>query len=507
MNRGHLWVLRLVQGFRQQVQSLSALRRRFLVGAFWSIFGAATRQGLALVAQVLVARLLGPTGLGELGIIQSTVNMVGTLAGAGLGVTGTRYIAELRTTDRLRSGRILGLTYLTTAVASSVGMAALFLLAPMLAQGALGAPQLGDELRLASVLLLVTVVDGVQVGVLAGFEAFRAIAVSRAVYGLAIIPLAYLGSQFLGVQGAILAFTIAGALACLTNYLFLRQQCRVEAVRVTYSELRQEVRILFSFSLPATLSGVMVGPAIWVSNALFVHQPQGYRALGLFTAAGQWRTAVLFLPTAFSNVLLSLLSEQGDRSSEDLQTFNILSSWLVGLLFATPLLALPELVWWLYGDDYDPTAFKLTLSVLMLAVIIVTYKDGLARVLASRSLMWWSAASNALWAMLLVGSTFLFRSWGSVGLSFAYLVAYGLNTILFLPLYVGRGLVPRATMISWNVLAIWAFLGALSVLVLLDYAWYIRVAGLVGFGFVAPFLLFLLAGGSIPAWLRWRRVG
>jgi len=53
---------------------------------FWSMAGAVISRGLMLVASIFVARMLGKTGFGELGMIQSTVGMFGVFAGFGLGL-------------------------------------------------------------------------------------------------------------------------------------------------------------------------------------------------------------------------------------------------------------------------------------------------------------------------------------------------------------------------------------------------------------------------------------
>ena len=50
----------------------------------------------AWAAFVLAGRLLGTAGFGEVGMIQSTQGLFGVLAGAGLGLAATKYVAEYR---------------------------------------------------------------------------------------------------------------------------------------------------------------------------------------------------------------------------------------------------------------------------------------------------------------------------------------------------------------------------------------------------------------------------
>ena len=74
--------------------------------------GAVISRGLMLAATVLVARMLGKTVYGELGMIQSTVGMFGVFAGFGLGLTATKHVAEFRQSDPDRAGRIINLSCL-----------------------------------------------------------------------------------------------------------------------------------------------------------------------------------------------------------------------------------------------------------------------------------------------------------------------------------------------------------------------------------------------------------
>jgi len=50
----------------------SPLGYRLAKGVFWSMAGAVISRGLMLAAGVCVARMLGKTGYGEFGMIQST---------------------------------------------------------------------------------------------------------------------------------------------------------------------------------------------------------------------------------------------------------------------------------------------------------------------------------------------------------------------------------------------------------------------------------------------------
>src|SRR5258706_15225975 len=79
--------------------------RHFAIGAFWALVGAVVSRGLTLASSVVAGRLLGPTGFGEIGMIQSTQGLFGIVAGAGLGLAAAKFVAEFRSAGPTQRGR------------------------------------------------------------------------------------------------------------------------------------------------------------------------------------------------------------------------------------------------------------------------------------------------------------------------------------------------------------------------------------------------------------------
>src|SRR5262245_49285850 len=107
---------------------------RLARGAFWTLAGTAVARVLGLLSSVIAARLLGREGFGELGIVQGTVGLFGVFAGFGLGLTATKHVAEHRSDDPKKAGRIIALTSLVTAATALVASLVLVLVAHPLAE-------------------------------------------------------------------------------------------------------------------------------------------------------------------------------------------------------------------------------------------------------------------------------------------------------------------------------------------------------------------------------------
>jgi O-antigen/teichoic acid export membrane protein len=155
------------------------------------------------VSSIIVARILGREGFGELGIIQSTIGMFGVFAGLGLGLTATKYIAEFRITDPQKAGRVIALS--NVVAITSAGLLALGLVfsSSWLAKQTLAAPHLQGLLKIGSLLLLSSAVCGAQMGVLSGFEAFKAIAKVNLWSGIASFLFMVTGVVYAGLKGAL----------------------------------------------------------------------------------------------------------------------------------------------------------------------------------------------------------------------------------------------------------------------------------------------------------------
>ena len=167
----------------------SPIGYRLAKGVFWSMAGAVISRGLMLCATVLVARMLGKTIYGELGMIRSTVGMFGIFAGFGLGLTATKHVAQFRASDPERAGRIIALSWMVAVVTGGVMALGLFIFAPLLAEHTINAPHLTSVLRIGALILFINALNGAQTGALAGFEAFKTNAHVNLFDGLISFPL------------------------------------------------------------------------------------------------------------------------------------------------------------------------------------------------------------------------------------------------------------------------------------------------------------------------------
>jgi O-antigen/teichoic acid export membrane protein len=411
----------------------SSIASRLARGTFWSLVGTVLARGLSVLASIVVARKLGKEGFGELGIIQSTVLNLSVFAAYGLGMTATKHIAEFRSNDQERAGRILALSGTTAAVAGVLLAGGLVVSAPWMAERILAAPHLTGLLRVGALFLFLSALNGAQTGALAGFEAFRTIARVNLLTGIATFFCIVGGVLLGGLSGAVWGLVISTAIGWLVAHLAVRKEAARFGVPLSFHGIGREIPILRSFSLPAILASALYGPINWVCSAMLVNQPGGYAQMGLFNATNQWFAMVMFLPGLLGQVVLPMLSESmgaGNdvRSRRILQLTVLTNAAVVVPLVLVASLASPWLMS-LYGAGFNTAWPVLVISLVTAGLLAIQSPVGQS--LNAEGRLWTVFLMNLGWAVFFIGMNMLLINRGAAGLATARLVAYMFQCTVF----------------------------------------------------------------------------
>ena len=409
-----------------------SLTFRFATGAAWSFLGTGLSQALGLLASLVTARLLGRVGFGEIGMIQSTVGMLGVFSGLGLGLTATNYIAAFRQTAPCRAENVIALS-MSLASLSGILMTTLLICGATQAASSIKAPQLTFALILASPLLLLGAIGGVQTGVLAGLESFGEIAKVNVARGLASFPLAVLGVKFGGRDGAVAAMLASAALGVAISEVAVRRQCTKNGIQFRWHGGWREHRIIASFSLPAFLSAATAGPAMWLANTLLVRQHDGYSQLGLLNAANQWRTIALFLPATVLQVALPLLSSSRhdpSHASQFSRIFEATQTLTVAVVFplAALLMFFSDVIVRLYGVSFLSGGPALRAVAFTTCIMAIGAATGPA--IQAKNRMWLAFGINSSCGAITVAFVWLTASpAGALSLAYGTALGYLLTTV------------------------------------------------------------------------------
>jgi len=282
--------------------------KRLLGGAFWTLLGTVITRAFSLVTNIGIARLLGKEDFGAYGILNTTLETFSLFGGVGLGFAMLKYTAEYRLRDPVKAGRLLSAARSTAYLSAGILAVVLFLCSDRLAASMLNRPDLKGMLNIGAAYMFIRTVNNIQLGTLAGFEAFRETARINVITGLLTplltLPLVY----WLDLTGAVLSLVVVAAISYAYCGTVFKKKCKLSGITVKLID-RSSIRILpelFALSIPAFMSGLLLIPVIWLTNALLANQPAGYSELGLFNAANQWRQFVIFIPSMMSVVMIAV---------------------------------------------------------------------------------------------------------------------------------------------------------------------------------------------------------
>jgi O-antigen/teichoic acid export membrane protein len=354
-------------------------------------------------------------------------------AGAALGATATRFIATTRRTDAERAGRIVGLVS-CSALASAL-LFGLFIVAlsSWIAQAVLDAPDLDLALGLGAVLVGMGVLRGVQDAILAGFEAFRRIAVLRFIEGCAaLIFLPLLVAQF-GPAGGIAALTLGLASAFAWGIGFVVQELRSHGVVPRWDSALLEWRMLRDFSAPSLLAISVTTPVLWACMLMLSQTSGGLAEVGVYNSAYQWQGPLIFVPMAISSVSLPILTqawEGCDRAAFRQQFFQVLALGItLTLVPALAVVVLSPMISKLYGSGFESN--ELVLTLLALAAPLHVASAIAISAIQSMNQPWYLPVFSGIWGgTILFVSTLLVRPYGAGGLAMAFLASYFLLATL-----------------------------------------------------------------------------
>lgn len=403
-----------------------SLRARMAHGTFWTLVGSVIAQGAGVLGSIFSARILGKVGFGELGMIRSTVLMFGVLAGTGLGMAATKFVAEFRVKDPHKAGRMIGL-FMNTAfiLGGTVTLVCLIIAAP-LAKSAMSAPHLAGALQVGCLLLLLNTLNGVQLGVVCGFEAFRTqsqVIVLDAIFNLVLIPA---GAFFYGVTGAIGGSVLAALLGFIVKQLSMHKECKRSSIKVLHRNVSAELPALWKFVLPAVLVGVSLHPFEWLSRLFIANGINGYAEIGLFTAAYSWTQLILFLPWHIAGPTQTILANMVGMGQTK-QVKKILVQGNLIVLFVAIIMAIivglfSTVIMATYGESYEKAAK--TLSILSISSVFCAASQIPKNFLYVINRVWMVVIAQLFMGLTLCVFSLTFRKYGANGIAFSYVIGW-----------------------------------------------------------------------------------
>ena len=428
---------------------------------------------ISILRMKVLALLLGPAGLGLLGIYNNLQSTASTAAGLGMGSSGVRQIASAKGEEAALS-RVRVVLFGAHLVQGLLAMAAVWLLRERLAVWLVGDAAQATEVGLVGVAVLFTLLASSQTALLQGMRRIGdlgRVTVLGALAGTA----AGLFAVWLKGEGGLVWFVLVQPLAAvLVAFAFTRKLPAPISARLTLPAIWNVWR-----SMAALGAVFMLGHLATTATLLLVRgritQELGLEAAGLFAASwGITMQYVGFLLTAMSADYYPRLTEVIHDRPAATRLMNDQTQLCLALGGPVLLLLIglaPWVMTLLYSAEFMPAADMLQWQTVGNVFKLASWPLGFAFVAAaeSRVFLFTELTWNAVFLALL---WFALPMLGLEVAGMAFLVAYMLHFALLVLL------ARRLLGFRWEALSLWLVgVHAMLAFAILALAWLAPLAG------------------------------
>jgi O-antigen/teichoic acid export membrane protein len=313
---------------------------------------------MGLVSAKVSALLLGPEGLGYMGLLQSLVSLIGLLLAMGVGVglvrAGARALAEK---DLQKEAALRGGAWLLCWMLGAVAALLLISLRTPLSRVMLGDVQHSDAIIFVLAALLFNLAAGIQISTLNAHHRVNELArvgMLTGVLGVGVNVLIIWLWRAQGIAWAVLATTFV---SWSVSFYFARRHTPAPRMHLSFPEKWASALRLLRFGAPYTAS-LLAGTGAQLALPVLVLHLLGRNDVGFYRAATAISVNYLgFLITAMTQDYYPRLSAAGDQSAlgrlvNDQYRLVLL---LGGPIILAMLALVPYLVPLLYTREFTPT--------------------------------------------------------------------------------------------------------------------------------------------------------
>lgn len=268
---------------------------------------------ITVVKTKIVALLLGPAGVGVLGLLQGIVDMVRNATGLGIHFSAVKDVAAANASrDGQRIGRTIRILRRWVWGTGLLGMTVAIALSIPLSRFSFGSAEYAVPIVLVSVVLLLTSLQEGQLALLQGLRMIGKMAKAKVAGAVAGFVLTVPMYWWLGVKGIVPAMILTAAAMLAISWWFVRG-IRVEPAKLTPKET-------FRGGLSIAKLGFFIVVTTFASTATmyivrsFVSQKMGTDGVGMFQAA--WNISNVYVGLITSAMLADFFPRLSERSND-----------------------------------------------------------------------------------------------------------------------------------------------------------------------------------------------
>lgn len=396
---------------------------------------------VGLIRVKMVAVLLGPAGIGLIGLYQSVTSVVGTVSGFGIGASGVREVAKSHAAgDIAEAARTMLIVKRMAWLTGLLGWLLTAVLAYPVSLWILGDHGHAIPLAVLGSTLLLGSLAGARSAILQGVRRIGDIARVNVYAVLINTALAIALYLWLRRDGIVPVLVITAVVSLAVTHWFARR-VELPAPALSWKGTFAGARGLLTLGSAFMWSGLLTAGLDMFTRSLITRQ-FGIDVAGQYQAA--WALSGMFAGFILSAMGTDFYPRLTNVISDHTHAARVVNEQTeIGLLLALPGLAAtmvfaPLVVQALYSKEFLPAGQFLPWFVVGVFGRVVSWPLGFIMLAAGESR--WFAVSETVFLALLFGLVlWLVPAYGPVGAAFAFALNYFAYTIGML--WVGRKLI------------------------------------------------------------------
>jgi len=381
---------------------------------------------ISIIRSKFVAVLLGPVGMGILGLLTSATGIISSLTNFGLGTSAVKDIASaFGTGDEKRIGIVVTAFRRMVWITGLLGLIVTGILSPLLSQLTFGNKDYTFAFLFLSVTLLFNQLSSGQLVLLQGMRKLRYLAkanITGSAIGLVVtIPLYYIW----GIDGIVPGIIGTGLVSLLLSWYFARK-VRITRIILNPKQTFAEGKNMLGMGFMISLSGLLTVAASYVVR-IFIGRIGSVEQVGLYTAGfAIINTYVGLIFNAMATDYYPRLSAVSQDNKLCKKTINqqaeiallilapiliiflVFINWVVILLYSNKFIAVNEMVYW--------AAMGMFFKAASWSIAFIFLAKGVGKLFFWNELI----ANIYLLGFNLLGYYF----WGLTGLGISFAIAY-----------------------------------------------------------------------------------
>jgi len=384
---------------------------------------------ISLLRVKIVAVLLGPSGVGLIGLYTSAIGLVGTVSGLGVGASGVREIVRANARDNPEEiARTVIVLRRACWATGFLGWALAVLFREPISIAMTGSPEHGAAVALLGATLLLGAVSSGQLALLQGLRRIGDLAranVTGALAGSIVTIVIYFA---LGEAGVVPSLITAALVTLACSYWFARRVAFTPA-SIGWRETWRGFTGLVGLGLAFMWGGLLSAGVDLLTRAIIVRR-FGVEGAGMYQAA--WALSGVFASFVLSamgtDFYPRLTAAIGDREKA-VRAVNEQTE--IGVLLALPgllaaLVFAPLAVRLLYAPQFLPAAELLPWMALGVFGRVVSWPVGFVQ-LAMGASRWFVATETIFFGLQAMMTYWLVERCGIAGAAYAFAAIYALH--------------------------------------------------------------------------------